>query len=310
MPVTAKQAFYFALPVVHAIGALLAVGLSFGCDTGKGQQTARVPRVVPGQGNAFFVQAYPWDEDNEFVTHTWNPFALIFLFEWLTAGFALRTLAYYVDAGIILRVWLGWLGAGLVVFIAWTATNSGGPCVAMLILGVFSFLASALLALALFVWPESFGNGLLLNQAGRAKGGGAFSLIEDQYQDRDGRVWRVPKATTLLRKRRADRLQTGGPAELASPVDNEVEIELGVVLRFAEYCITAPLLFLAVVCLLTVDGPAWLYLCGYWLLLVCNAFGVVLHLNFSADPPPTKGLHLLGLWCAPFFPSLGRHKLG
>jgi len=303
MPVTAKQAFYFALPVVHAIGAFLAMGLSFGCDTGKGQQTARVPRVVPGQGNALFVQAYPWDEDNEFVTHTWNPFALIFLFEWLTAGFALRTLAYYVDARIILRVWLGWLGAGLVIFIAWIVTNSGGPCVAMLILGVFSFLASALLALALFALPESFGQGLLLfNQAGgggRAKGD--FSLIEDdQYKDRDGRVWRVPKATALLRNRRAGRLQTpmGDGAEPFSPepVDNELETEFGVVLRFAEYCITAPLLFLAVVCLLTVDGPAWLYLCGYWLLLVCNALGVVLHLNFTADPPPSKGLHLLTLW--------------
>lgn len=27
--------------------------------------------------------------------------------------------------------------------------------------------------------------------------------------------------------------------------------------RYLEYCITAPLLFLAVMCLLTVDAPAW-----------------------------------------------------
>lgn len=296
MPVTAKQAFYCALPVVHALGAILAMGLSFGCDTGKGQQTARVPRVVPGQGNAYFVQAYPWDEDNEFVTHTWNPFALIFLFEWLTAGFALRTLVYYYpDGRTILRVWLGWLAAGLVVFIVWTATNSGGPCVAMLILGVFSFLASALLALAFFAWPDSLGQGL--SQGKQV----SFSLIEEQHRDQDGRVWRVPKAT--LRNRRAGRLQTDGQ-ELSSPAENEFEAEFGVVLRFGEYCITAPLLFLAVVCLLTVDGPAWLYLCGYWLLLVCNLLGVALHLNFTADPPSSKGLHLLSLWWVHVFPVL------
>lgn len=31
----------------------------------------------------------------------------------------------------------------------------------------------------------------------------------------------------------------------------------GVIFRYVEYCITAPLLFLAVVCLLVVDAPAW-----------------------------------------------------
>ena len=31
----------------------------------------------------------------------------------------------------------------------------------------------------------------------------------------------------------------------------------GVFFRYAEYCVTAPLLFIAVVCLLVVDAPAW-----------------------------------------------------
>lgn len=37
----------------------------------------------------------------------------------------------------------------------------------------------------------------------------------------------------------------------------EVEQVWGVFFRYVEYCITAPLLFLAVVCLLVVDAPAW-----------------------------------------------------
>ena len=55
---------------------------------------------------------------------------------------------------------------------------------------------------------------------------------------------------------------------------------MGVILRYAEYCITAPLLFLAVVCLLVTDAPAWLFLTGYWLLVTCNAIGIALHVCF------------------------------
>ena len=64
-------------------------------------------------------------------------------------------------------------------------------------------------------------------------------------------------------------------------VDKEYERVWGVVVRYAEYCITAPLLFLAVTCLMVVDAPAWLFLTGYWLLVVCNAVGIALHLSFT-----------------------------
>lgn len=37
----------------------------------------------------------------------------------------------------------------------------------------------------------------------------------------------------------------------------ETEQVWGIFFRYVEYCITAPLLFLAVVCLLIVDAPAW-----------------------------------------------------
>ena len=39
--------------------------------------------------------------------------------------------------------------------------------------------------------------------------------------------------------------------------DAEYEQVFGMFFRYAEYCVTAPLLFLAVVCLLVVDAPAW-----------------------------------------------------
>lgn len=53
--------------------------------------------------------------------------------------------------------------------------------------------------------------------------------------------------------------------------------------RYTEYCVTAPLLFLAVTALLTVDAPAWLYLTGYWLIQACNAAGLAYHATLCSD---------------------------
>ena len=46
-----------------------------------------------------------------------------------------------------------------------------------------------------------------------------------------------------------------GPDAHSDPTD--FEYIWGVFFRYAEYCVTAPLLFIAVVCLLVVDAPAW-----------------------------------------------------
>jgi hypothetical protein len=53
--------------------------------------------------------------------------------------------------------------------------------------------------------------------------------------------------------------------------------------RYIEYCITAPLLFLAVMSLLVVDAPTWLFLMGYWLIQACNAFGLAFHATLCSD---------------------------
>ena len=45
-------------------------------------------------------------------------------------------------------------------------------------------------------------------------------------------------------------------AALVKAFDDNEQV-WGVFFRYVEYCITAPLLFLAVVCLLVVDAPAW-----------------------------------------------------
>ncbi len=54
-----------------------------------------------------------------------------------------------------------------------------------------------------------------------------------------------------------------------------------VVFRYSEYCVTAPLLFLSVVSLLTVDAPAWLFISGYGLIVACNLWGIALHYSIT-----------------------------
>lgn len=53
--------------------------------------------------------------------------------------------------------------------------------------------------------------------------------------------------------------------------------------RYTEYAITAPLLFIAVMSLLTVDAPAWLFLVGYWMIQACIATGAAFHATFCSD---------------------------
>jgi hypothetical protein len=62
-----------------------------------------------------------------------------------------------------------------------------------------------------------------------------------------------------------------------------------VVFRYAEYCVTAPLLFLSVVSLLTVDAPAWLYISGYFSIVACNLWGIVLHYSITWKEKGTGG---------------------
>lgn len=287
------ELFYGALPLLHAIGAILALSLSFACDTGRAKQSARVPYRLPLPSSNFsfsadraFLAAYPWDEGGEFVTHEWNPFALIFVFEWLTAGFALRPLMYYTTSNIRLlqvhpspractcphadtphrpQVWVAWLAVGVAMFILWTILNSGGAHVAMLCTVLASFALSGVIGY-LSLYEDTPG----LNKPMMAqKKKGDFQVLQ-------GRVWWVPHSVAGLRYR-------GVAAESVDDYpqfDLELENLYGVILRYLEYCITAPLLFLAVVCLMVVDAPAWLFLTGYWLLVTCNAVGIAIHVSF------------------------------
>ena len=92
----------------------------------------------------------------------------------------------------------------------------------------------------------------------------------------------VPRNVKGLKMVNCNNTMLGDDASATTDVD-EARI---VVFRYSEYCVTAPLLFLSVVSLLTVDAPAWLYISGYGLIVACNLWGIVLHYSITW---PTKG---------------------
>ena len=169
-------------------------------------------------------------------------------------------------------LWALLLAIGLLLFLAWCFTNSGGAPVAMLITGWASFLVTAWLCFFTFRGTdENTDGGIQL-----------FTKKQhEEFRDLIGRVWKVPTRVAALRYRGLATKKEEKPG--LSDAEKEYESIYGVVVRYAEYCVTAPLLFLAVVSLLVVDAPGWLFLTGFWLVLVCNALGVALHLAVCAS---------------------------
>ena len=156
-----KQGLYIALPILHGLSAIAALVMCFYCDVGRIRHQARTPGVVPypidtrNISAQLFLAAYPWAEDDEFVTHTWNPFALVATFQWLTAGFALRTVMGPAWNGVISTVWCVWLSLGYGLYATWSFTSFGGPfCVAMFATITASYIAAFVLCL-MFVGPPS-----------------------------------------------------------------------------------------------------------------------------------------------------------
>jgi hypothetical protein len=116
---------------------------------------------------------------------------------------------------------------------------------------------------------------------------------------------RVPRKMAALKKHRGG-VALEGIAEADGGGSGECRLAFRramdeISFRYIEYCITAPLLFLAVMCLLTVDAPAWLFLAGYWMIQACNAIGIAFHYSIcfeiwyaQEEPRPPAGSNKQG----------------
>jgi hypothetical protein len=149
-PTDPMDRFHLAIFVLHSLGAMAAMIMSFSCDVAQANQQAMVPASIPLNplGNISAVRAhraaFPWSEDALFSTHSWNPYLLVMGFEWLTAGFALCNLSHFVShtRGIS----AAWISVGGVLAMVWFGSNSKRSelCVAMFIILPLSYAAAAL----------------------------------------------------------------------------------------------------------------------------------------------------------------------
>jgi hypothetical protein len=61
--------------------------------------------------------------------------------------------------------------------------------------------------------------------------------------------------------------------------ENIMKLRLRGVLRYMEYCMTASLLYVAVLSMLVVGPPAWTYVAGFAAIFACNCIAIALHLK-------------------------------
>lgn len=202
LKITCKQAFYISLPALHGLSAIAALVICFRCNVGQMSLQARVPKApsLTDTGNAFgnktqvrlFLAAYHWAEDAEFVTHTWNPFALTMVFQWLTAGFALRNVAPLAQEGILASVWYGWLIAGYGVFVVWSLVQTKALCVAMFATVTVCFLASALVCFVALGPPKLCTFPSRDKKRAESKQGTPKPHGDSRLAQVNGRLWYAP----------------------------------------------------------------------------------------------------------------------
>jgi hypothetical protein len=282
-PTDPEGRFYLVLVALHAAGAFGAFLMSVICSgVPHAVQRAMLPTAIPSSAlqNVTAVQAfraaYPWSEDREIEWYLWNPYVLIVAFEWLTAGFALCNLWDWLSNPF--ESILGWLGAGYVAIFFWMVYRGGDEkfCYAMHTFIALSFAASYVV----ITWVQDYKARSKEQQKADSEQQDASDSTPLTVQ---GRVWNVPKHVATLKKR--PRLASPFGEEPMTDEDKKMleESAKATGFRYMEYCITAPLLFLAIMALLVTDAPSWLFLIGYWLIQACNAIGISLHFNVTKD---------------------------
>ena len=147
--ISGRNGFHIAIVVFHFISSVLATVLVFQCDVARGNQQATIPFALPPPPGITEIMSYrggyPRAEDGEYVGNSWNPYALIMAFEWITVAFAICNLKPIMGNAQNYS-WL-WLAVGAILLVLWNFLNMHSMCVAMNLVLFWSFLAAAMICL-------------------------------------------------------------------------------------------------------------------------------------------------------------------
>ena len=194
----------------------------------------------------------------------WHLFGLLGHFEWISAAFAF----FYIEGGWTHQSWaISTVIAitGTLLYLPWQAHQSFANETILLIVN-----GSA--CAAVFYEHRNVHTQLIQEQE---------DAEQEQEEDAspsapppsNGSVFRIP-----LKWIRAPRLHGMGNLQTGS-----LRLATLPALRFAEYCITASALFVAVLSLFVPDAPAFITIGGYAMIILCNLYGVLLHYSLVAD---------------------------
>ena len=266
--------FHVVVVAMHGLAAIVMFVLFLvpQCSLRDARQPLLISGGWPLPANASAVWAFrdasPWRDDITLDSLGVNPFELVFIFEWITTGCAMIYLINLYPAAPSLA-WKWQLGGVVVYCIVLIADRQFNVVSAVLIL--------ELLAAALLCFRSVRLAGL------RATPAGHMAMEEISL---DGRTWRMPSRVAALKLAGDGEPEQPGEHHPPPPLETQEDM---VVLRYTEYAITAPVLFLAVMCLLITDAPAWLALTGFFALSACNLLGIPLHMDYQSQ------WHLQGL---------------
>jgi hypothetical protein len=276
--VLAVRIIAFAL---HALMAVVTVSLMFACRvqvyTNHGYHTIALDwqewknRTRSGACNSSQQCArhgVPWAEDEPLPQHGWNPYAMVATFEFISASFALYYLRETEGAPEALRLFckrfpIAWNVIGAVIYYSWYGSRGASNCCEPLAVTAAYLAACAVLA-AHDGWRERFEHECL--------SGVAAMFARRFYQCYvHGIPWRIPLRASP------------GEEPLLPPQEGLAEVSaalrgrLAVLLRYAEYTITASFLYVGVLSIFVVGPPSWAFIAGFTGIFVCNASGLALH---------------------------------
>ena len=277
MPLDVARVVEIVAFILHFAAGLAVVGITYQCNserfTNPGERmlpydwagwVARGGNATCNSTQACYRDAVPWADDEPLKNHAWNPYAMLMVFEFLSAGFALFYLREQTQ-GVLRQVCLYapscWFFVGFGLYIGWFV--QGGQQQWQEVLVVFAcFVASGAITLCFDGWREA-----TLNELRRA----LAPLLAKRFQQcyLHGVAWRVPI--------RGPSMEAPGDGSMDQVV-SQLSRRLEVILRYLEYCMSASLLFIAVLSLFVVGPPAWTFIVGFVSILMCNLFGACLQL--------------------------------
>jgi hypothetical protein len=283
--------------VLHAAMAVVVTSLMFACRvqayTNSGYRTIaldwrdwknRSRSETCNTSEQCHRAAFPWVEDEPLPRHAWNPYAMVSTFEFISASFALYYLREWPRATPAARSFckifpLLWNACGFIVYLSWYGSRGMANWAEPLSVAVAYGAACVVLA-SHDGWRERFEQECLH--------GVAAVFARRFYQCYvHGVPWRIP-----LRAQPGEEPLLQPHAGLAE-VSAALRGRLAVLLRYAEYTITASFLYVGVLSIFVVGPPSWAFIAGFTGIFVCNSAGLalhVLHTELALGPVVTDSL--------------------